>query len=184
MQPKLLDEDNDFVKNRRAFQIKFDKNSPGDYKTGYNIAINQLHCDMILQLIYMAKSQIASIEENPNVNTEDFAYRIGYLSHKCSRLFRKMGRILGFMRKWQFFLHETMGHIILHHRSVRLHIDLLYYYWIVNNLDAKFKQRFPEKYQQQGIEKDSKHYGISFEVKSFENFHNQDDNHTIGPNIN
>ncbi|XP_053606475.1 uncharacterized protein LOC128672960 [Plodia interpunctella] len=103
--------------------------------------------DMALQTIYMARHKIKVLEKSKYFNRKDTGYRIAFIYRTIRRLYRRLVDIFmtgkrGLQKPYNL-IWSTHDHLAyMHHRAIKFHVDFLYYYWVMVEIDKKYRDEY------------------------------------------
>ncbi|XP_060802399.1 uncharacterized protein LOC132902223 [Amyelois transitella] len=106
--------------------------------------------DNALQTIYMARHKIRQMEKEKHFNRKDTGYRIAFLYKYIRKLYRRLVDIymtslkrIKTTYKDAASSHDFMA--AMHQRAVRIHTDFLYYYWVMIEIDKRYRDYMGHK---------------------------------------
>ncbi|XP_048006652.1 uncharacterized protein LOC125241975 [Leguminivora glycinivorella] len=110
------------------------------YVQAYKIQFRTKMADVMLQLVYMARSKIQSFERQGFINKESSEYRVGLVVRKMDTYHYKARRYLTIMvskqneGKWNT---ESTSILNLHHKIVMMHQDFMHLFYVQMRLHER-----------------------------------------------
>ncbi|CAG9794066.1 unnamed protein product [Diatraea saccharalis] len=135
---------NNTLTDTRRQKIPYIKGSWG--RARYTI-IKAKVMDLMLQVIYMARHSIQSIERSKFFSTKDTGYRIAFTYTRLRRLWRRMMDIYTHIHKkimhvtlynTYYYYFKTEPLMLAHMRVIKLHTDFLNLWWVLIKVDGKY----------------------------------------------
>ncbi|XP_063545795.1 uncharacterized protein LOC134753786 [Cydia strobilella] len=136
----LLLQDEKITKDTRRVQTYRNANT---FPIAYKIQFRTKMADVMLQLIYMARSKIKSFEVHGYINKESPEYRVALIIRRLDSLLYKAMRYHTVMiekqndGKWN---RESTSVLNLHHKIVMAHEDFIHLFFVQMHLHERLEQ--------------------------------------------
>ncbi|RVE47391.1 hypothetical protein evm_007990 [Chilo suppressalis] len=104
--------------------------------------------DLMLQIIYMGRHVIQTLEGLKHFSITDTGYRIAFTYSRLRRLWRRMMDQYTFMANkivtavgFSQYNYNTEYMMMVHLKAIKYHTDFLNLWWVLINLDGKYTMR-------------------------------------------